>query len=166
MRFAPTLVAIATAAAPVAASAAIVIEHPQIRPTLGAQTTAAAYLIIRNTGPAPDRLIGASCTCAASVMAHRTTTQNGVSSMAMEMAVPVPAHGAVVFDARGRHLMLTGVKAPIRAGAKVSIVLHFEKAGKVAAVFTGADLAGMDDIMGRYSQNGRPDASVAIQKFA
>ncbi|HTK36793.1 MAG TPA: copper chaperone PCu(A)C [Caulobacteraceae bacterium] len=130
-------------AAPAAASAAIVIEHPEIRPTLGSQGTGAAYLVIRNTGAAPDRLIGASCACAASVMAHRTTTENGVSHMEMEMAVPVPAHGTVVFDARGRHLMLTGIKTPIRAGAKVPMVLSFERAGKVAAVFSAADLAGM-----------------------
>jgi copper(I)-binding protein len=141
----PAVLALLTLlAAPAAASAAIVVEHPEIRPTLGTQGTGAAYLVIHNTGPAPDRLIGASCACAAGVMAHRTTTANGVSRMEMEMAVPVPAHESVVFDARGRHLMLTGIKAPIRAGAKVPMVLTFEKAGKVAAVFIAADLAGMD----------------------
>jgi copper(I)-binding protein len=148
------VVALIACAVPAAASAAIVVEHPQIRPTLGSQATTAAYMTIRNTGAQPDRLVGASCACAASVMPHRTTTVNGVSRMEMEMAVPIPAHGMVVFDARGRHLMLTGVKAPIRAGAKVPMVLKFEKAGRVAATFAAADLAGMAGMISQ-TQHGR-----------
>jgi hypothetical protein len=142
------LVLLAAFAAPAAARAAIVVEHAEIRPTLGGQGTTAAYLTIRNTGAKADRLIDAACACAASVMGHRTTTVNGVSRMEMEMVTPIPAGGAVVFDARGRHLMLTGVKAPIRAGARVPIVLTFDKAGKVSVVFTAADLAGMTDMTG------------------
>ena len=127
---------LAALAAPAAASAAIVIQHAQIRPTLGGQGTTAAYMAIHNTGPTTDRLVGAACACAASVMAHRTTTVGGISRMEMEMAVPVAAHGGVVFDARGRHLMLTGVKAPIRAGDRVRMTLTFEKAGKIPVAFT------------------------------
>jgi copper(I)-binding protein len=142
MRALPLLI-LAAVAAPAAASAAIVVEHAEIRPTLGTQGTTAAYLILRNTGPTNDRLVGAACACAVSVMPHRTVTAQGVSRMQMEMSVPIEAHGAVVFDARGRHLMLTGVKAPIRSGAKVPMTLTFEKAGRVTATFTAADLAGM-----------------------
>jgi copper(I)-binding protein len=136
--------ALIAVAAPATAAAAIIVEHPEIRPTLGTQGTGAAYMTLRNTGPTTDRLVDASCACAASVMAHRTITVNGVSRMEMDMAVAVPAHGTVSFDARGRHLMLTGLKAPIRAGAKVPMVLTFEKAGKVAAVFIAVDTAGMN----------------------
>ena len=134
---------LALCAAPAVASAAIVIENPQIRPTLGGQGTTAAYLTIRNTGARPDRLVGASCACAAAVMPHRTVTEHGVSRMEMEMTLDIPAHGAVVFDARGRHLMLTGVRAPIRRGAKMPMVLKFETAGPLRVVFPAVDLAGM-----------------------
>ena len=48
--------------------------------------------------------------------------------MTSEAAIPVPAGGQVVFAPGGRHLMLTGLKAPLRAGAKAEIVLRFEKA--------------------------------------
>ncbi|HTI67633.1 MAG TPA: copper chaperone PCu(A)C [Caulobacteraceae bacterium] len=131
------------AALPAVASAAIVIERPEIRASLGAQPTTAAYLTIRNTGAAPDRLLGASCACAAMVMAHRSTTANGISRMSMEAVVEVPAHGSVAFTPTGRHLMLTGVKAPIAPGAKVPIVLRFEKAGPVTAVFAASATPGM-----------------------
>ena len=150
------ILALVACAAPAAAHAAIVIEHPEIRPTIGLQRTTAAYLTIRNTGAGADRLVGAACACAAMVMPHRTTTTNGVSAMAMETSVAGPAHGAVAFDARGRHLMLTGVKAPIRTGAKIRMILTFEKAGKVAVDFTAADLAGMDGITGHTDHNPAP----------
>jgi copper(I)-binding protein len=102
-------------------------------------------MVVRNTGNAPDRLVGASCTCAAMVMAHRTTTVNGVSSMTMEHSVEVPAKGAVAFTPAGRHLMITGVKSPIAAGTKVPIVLQFEKAGRMPVAFTATATPGMGE---------------------
>ena len=131
------------AAVPMAASAAIVVERPQIRASLGTQPTTAAYLTIRNTGAAPDRLLSASCACAAMVMTHRSTVVNGVARMSMESAVTIPAKGAVVFGPSGLHLMLTGVKTPIAEGAKVPLVLEFEKAGKVVAIFVSSATAGL-----------------------
>ncbi|OYX30448.1 MAG: hypothetical protein B7Y99_11655 [Caulobacterales bacterium 32-69-10] len=130
-------------ALPAVAHAAIVVERPQIRASLGAQPTTAAYMVLRNTGDAPDRLVGASCACAAMVMTHRSTTVDGVSRMTMEHAVAVPAKGTVAFAPGGLHLMITGVKAPIAAGARVPIILEFEKAGKVTATFMSSNTAGM-----------------------
>ncbi len=128
---------------PAAAHAAIVVEQPQIRASLGAQPTTAAYMVLRNTGSAPDRLVGATCACAAMVMAHRSTTVGGVSRMTMEHSVPVPARGSVTFAPGGLHLMVTGVKAPIAAGAKVPLVLEFETAGKVTVNYLSSSTAGM-----------------------
>jgi copper(I)-binding protein len=131
------------AAAPVAARAAIVVERPEIRATLGAQGTSAAYMTLRNTGKEADTLTGASCACAAMVMAHRTTTAGGVSRMTMEHAVVIPAGGSVAFAPGGLHLMITGVKGSIAAGARVPLELSFAKAGKVTAAFVSSPTAGM-----------------------
>jgi len=126
-----------------AAAPTIVVERPEIRASLGNTPTAAAYMIVRNTGPAPDRLVGVACDCARTVMTHQTVTgQNGVARMAHEPAVAVPARGQAVFAPGGRHLMLMGLKAPIRAGAKVPMVLRFENAGEVRATFTATDTPG------------------------
>jgi copper(I)-binding protein len=144
MRRALPAFVLAALAAPVAASAAIVIHHPQVRPTLGAQGTSAAYLAIENTGPRPDKLVAVSCACAKSVMPHRTITEHGISRMEMEMGVVIPPHSTVTFDPRSRHLMLTGITRRIAAGDKAPMVLRFEKAGPIRVVFTASDLAGMD----------------------
>jgi copper(I)-binding protein len=137
------LAAVLVAALPAAASAAIVVEKPQIRASLGGQPTTAAYMTLRNTGAAPDRLVGATCACAAMVMTHQTTEVDGISRMGMASAVIIPPKGAVVFAPGGLHLMLTGVKTQISAGTRVPITLEFEKAGKVTATFVSSATAGM-----------------------
>jgi copper(I)-binding protein len=136
-------VAAAAAAACTQGAPQIAVEQPEIRASLGNTPTSAAYLTLRNSGSAPDRLVGADCACADMVMSHQTSTAaNGVASMAHEAAVTVPAHGSAVFEPGGRHLMLTGVKAPIRAGDKVTITLRFETSGAMPVVFTAVDTPG------------------------
>ena len=136
---------IGVAAALFAASAcapgepSITIEQPELRASLGDTPTAAAYLTLRNSGGAADKLVGAECDCAAMVMAHETGTAGGVARMAHEPAVTAPARGTVVFQPGGRHLMLTGLKAPIRAGDKVTITLRFETSGAIPVVFNAVD---------------------------
>ncbi len=139
------ILAIAAALSPAAASAAIRIERPEIRATIGAQPTAAAYMVVRNTGRVPDQLISAECACAESVMAHRTVVQDGVSRMLMETSVAIPPHGQVAFTPKGLHLMLTGVKAPIAAGSRTPLVLTFARAGRVRVAFVGTDRPGETD---------------------
>ena len=134
-----TAVAAATGACAKPAPA-ISVEQPEVRASLGNVPTAAAYLTVRNRGGEPDRLLGVSCACAAMVMPHQTTSVGGVARMAHEAAVIIPARGAVVFAPGGRHLMLTGVKAPIRAGSRVAMTLRFEKAGAVPVTFTAVDV--------------------------
>jgi len=132
----------ALAASASAQASAIVVETPEVRASLGNVPTSAAYMTVRNPGAAPDRLLGASCACAASVSLHQTTHADGIARMVEEPAVAIPAGGAVVFAPGGRHLMLIGLTAPIRAGTEVPMVLRFERAGEVSVTFTATDTPG------------------------
>ena len=118
---------------------ALTVAQPEVRASLGNAPTAAAYLTVRNAGGAPDRLVGAECDCAAMVMAHNTIVDDGVARMAHEPAVTIPAGGVVAFQPGGLHLMMTGLKAPIRAGTQVTITLRFEESGPMPVVFTAVD---------------------------
>lgn len=124
-----------------AQGSSIHVMQPQIRASLGNVPTAAAYLTLHNRGPA-DRLVGASCACAAAVTLHTTVDQGGVARMVEEKTIALPAGGQVAFAPGGRHLMLTGLKAPLRAGARADIVLRFEKAGAITAAFIATDTPG------------------------
>jgi copper(I)-binding protein len=56
--------------------------------------------------------------------------------MAMVPSLEIPAGGKVVLAPGGLHLMVMGLKAPIKAGEQVQMVLTFERAGAVKTAFT------------------------------
>jgi hypothetical protein len=107
----------------------------QVRATVAGLPTSAAYLTISNSGKTPDKLLSIDCPCAASAMMHESRTQNGVSSMTMLNEVTIPAGGKVLFKPDGLHVMLVGLKGPLKAGGMQQMTLRFEKAGKVKAPF-------------------------------
>jgi len=72
-------------------------------------------------------------------MMHRTEFKGGISSMSMVDSVVIPAGGKVVFSPGGLHVMLVGVKGPLKAGRTESMTLRFEKAGTVKAGFDVVD---------------------------
>lgn len=131
--------AVMLAAAPAAAhevkKGAITIEHPLVRASLGRAPNTAGYFVIRNSGPAADRLVGASCACAGRVELHAHAVSNGVASMRPVTSVTAPAGGSAVFAPQGLHLMIMGVRKPLEAGTMVDLTLRFERAGAVTVPF-------------------------------
>lgn len=140
MRFAASILVAVVLAAPAAAHEArkgtVAIDHPIVRASLGRAPNTAAYFTIRNTGRTPDRLVGASCACAAKVELHMHDMTGGVMRMKPVRAIAAPAGSSVALSPGGRHaVMLTGLKTPIEPGTMVEMVLMFERAGAVKAGF-------------------------------
>lgn len=98
-------------------SETICAEQGWARATPGGAQAAAIYFAIVNQGDAADAIVKASTTAAASAMLHRSTTAQSVAQMDMVANVPLPAHGRVTFGPLGYHVMLTGLKAPLKEGA-------------------------------------------------
>ena len=95
-------------------------------------TPAAAYMVIKNNGSKSDRLLGITADFAQQAMLHQSVVDaNGVASMKMVMAIDLPAGGQIVLQQGGYHLMLMGLKAGLKAGDTVTLVLQFEQAGTV-----------------------------------
>lgn len=101
------------------------------RATVPGQTDGAAYLTIMNHGDQNDRLLAASSSISESVELHSTRTVNGVAHMQRETALEIPVHGSLAFQPGGYHLMLVGLKAPLKAGDTLKLTLKFERAGVV-----------------------------------
>ncbi len=114
---------------------ALTLGDLSVRASLGAVPTSAAYLSIRNAGAQPDRLLSVDCACAQSASVHRSEIRNGIASMEPTGPVVIPAHGGVTFQPNGLHIMLVGLKAPLKAGDVQRMTLHFERAGAVGAGF-------------------------------
>jgi copper(I)-binding protein len=105
----------------------ISIEHVWARASAGTATTGAAYLTVTDTGR-PDRLVGASTPAATSAQLHETIHDNGVMKMRPVAAVELAPGKPVTFSPGGYHVMLIGLKAPLKAGDSVPLTLNFEHA--------------------------------------
>jgi hypothetical protein len=60
--------------------------------------------------------------------------------MTMLSAVTIPAGGKVEFKPDGLHVMLVGLKGPLKAGGMQEMTLRFQKAGTVKAGFHVRDV--------------------------
>lgn len=94
-----------------------------------AATTGAVYLTI--TTPEADRLIAIFTPAAAMANIHESKDVNGVMKMQMREALDLAPGQPAILKPGGLHIMLTGLKAPLKKGETIPIELTFEKAGTV-----------------------------------
>ena len=118
---APALVLAASSA-----HAQVTVDKPWVRTTVAQQTTTAAYLTI--TSVQGGKLVEASSPVAASAEVHEMKMDGDMMKMRSVDALPLPAGKPVEFKPNGYHLMLTGLKAPLKAGDVVPIKLVVEDA--------------------------------------
>ena len=107
------------------------IHHPWSRATVPGATVAAAYLLVRNRGTLPERLLGASTPVAARIEMHDNVKEGDVYRMREFKSLELPSARTVEFLPSGRHFMLVGLKRPLKEGERIPMVLRFERAGKV-----------------------------------
>ena len=106
------------------------IEHPWSRPTAPGVSVGVGYMVIVNAGPA-DALVDASTPVAGRVELHQTRMDGGMMKMRRVGKVDVPAGTTVRLEPGGLHMMLIGLRQPLAEGARLPLVLRFEKAGEV-----------------------------------
>jgi copper(I)-binding protein len=90
----------------------------------------AVYLTLTATG-APDRLVGAATDVADSADLHETANEGGVMKMRAVPALPLADGTSVTFSPGGYHIMLTGLKRPLKEGDRFALTLRFDKAPPV-----------------------------------
>jgi copper(I)-binding protein len=111
---------------------ALEIRQPWARATPPTAQTGGGFLVVTNTGTAPDRLIGAKSPVAERVEVHEMKMDGNVMRMRpVENGIEIPPGGSVELKPGGLHVMFTGLKAPFTKDAKVPLTLIFEKAGSV-----------------------------------
>ena len=129
---APFLDLIAATAPATAMAGPIMLERAWSPATPPGATTAAVYLTIMNHGSAPDTLVGGSTPAADSVQVHQMSMANGIMTMReMKDGLAIPSGATVTMDpSQHYHLMLVGVKEPLKRGSRYPITLDFAKAGR------------------------------------
>jgi len=110
----------------------ILIEKPFSRATPAGAKVGVGYMTITNKSATADRLVSASSPAAAKVEVHEMSMQDNVMRMReLSRGLPIDGGKSVSLAPGGYHLMLMGLKAPLKQGDKVPVTLNFEKAGKV-----------------------------------
>jgi len=145
-RFGFVALAIALSVGIVAANGSIHVRGAWSRPAID---TGVVYLSIANGSAMPDRLVAATSPVARAVELHESVETHGMAQPMNGMAgmgsmagmvsmhpvrfVPIPADGTATLAPGGYHIMLVGLRHPLRAGERIPLRLDFAHAGWVRA---------------------------------
>lgn len=115
----------------------IEIDHPWSRATPEGAKVAAGYLVLKNNGSAPDRLVAATAEIAGKAEIHEMAVDDqGVMTMRpLPDGLEIPAGGEVALKPGGLHLMFLSITRGAKEGEKLKGSLTFENAGTVAVEF-------------------------------
>lgn len=110
------------------------IEHPYAPPSKHPTVAGVFFKSIDNKGRDADELTGASSPIAQTVELHQMHMQGDVMRMRAVPAIVLPANSSVSFQ-HGQpdtfHLMLIGLKQPLKDGDRFPVTLQFKRAGEV-----------------------------------
>lgn len=103
-----------------------------MRAALGNNPNTAAYVTIKNTGTSDERLVAATCACAAKVSLHSMIMTGGMMEMNEESnGFIIKAGDSLVFAPGGNHIMLENLSVRPKDGDTQAVTLMFEKAGPI-----------------------------------
>jgi copper(I)-binding protein len=136
-----TLAVAATAALSVAAPAAyaqqpagkigsVVVSEPWSRATAAGSPNGAAYMTLDVDGQGADRLVAAASPIAGKVELHTHSMDDGVMRMRPVAAIEVEPGSPTVLRPGGLHVMLMGLKRPLKQGEAFPLTLRFETGGE------------------------------------
>jgi copper(I)-binding protein len=110
----------------------ITVSDAYLRVSGAMAKSAAAFMVIENTGP-EDRLIDAKSGLAQKVELHTHQQEaNGVMRMIhVEDGFAIPAQGTHALARGADHVMFLGLNSVPAEGEKITLTLTFEKAGDV-----------------------------------
>jgi len=130
----------------------IQVEDVWIRATVPEQESASADMTI--TSKQNAMLIGMSTPACRTVEMHSMTIQNSMMKMREVKTIDLPAGKRVELGAIGYHLMLVGLKAPLKAGEVIPLALTIKLASErtvkveakaVVKPLTAANAAAQED---------------------
>jgi copper(I)-binding protein len=127
-----------------AAAPAIVVTDVLCRPTPNGRQVTGCYMTL--TAAADDTLVSVESPAAALGQIHETRMESNMMMMReLEAGLALPADEAVQLKPGGNHVMLMGVREPLRAGQTVPLTLTFATAAPVEIVASVGQPPASDD---------------------
>jgi periplasmic copper chaperone A len=121
------------------------------RPTPPGIEVGVAYFTILNAGKG-DRLLRASSPVSKRAELHVSSTKDGIMRMQPLGDVAVGGKTTLSFEPNGRHVMLTGLRRPLKEGDVFPLILIFANAGRVE---TSVRVRGVGDAATEGSDHSR-----------
>jgi len=109
----------------------LTVSNVWSRASAGGAKNGVVYLMIANKGSETDRLVKASSPASKMVSLHTTKMEGDIMKMEPVEAIAVEPGKPVMLKPGGLHVMLMGLKAPLKEGEMIAVTLTFEKAGSV-----------------------------------
>ena len=107
---------------------AVTMSDYAMRAALGNNPNTAAYVTIKNTGTSDERLVAATCACAAKVSLHSMAMSGGMMVMNEESnGFVIKTGDSLVFAPGGNHIMLENLTVRPKDGDTQAVTLMFEK---------------------------------------
>jgi copper(I)-binding protein len=106
----------------------IQVEGAWTRATLPGQDMAMVYMSI--TSKQAATITGVSTTASKTAEMHTMEHKGGMMKMYEVKSISLPANARLDMNMHGYHLVLNGLKAPLKAGATVPLTLNIEMADK------------------------------------
>ena len=131
------------AQAQTSAQRTIRVANAWARATPARVKTGAAYVAVINDGGSADRLLRATTPVAQKIQFHRKSEDNGVSRMRELRSVEIDPGAKVIFKPGDMHMMMVGLKQPLKEGETFPLTLTFEKAGKIDVTVSVAKVGAM-----------------------
>jgi copper(I)-binding protein len=116
----------------------ILVENAWARATAPGQDTAGVDLTISSKQAAT--LVGASSAVCKSIELHSMTMTSGMMKMREVPSITLPAGKRVNLGENGFHLMLIGLKAPLRAGDSVPLTLDIKVSNRTVNIEAKAEV--------------------------
>lgn len=129
-----------------ASAAGIKIENAWARATAPGQKVGGAFVTL--TADADAALVDAASPLATEVELHSMAMDKGVMVMRRMERIDLPKGKAVTLEPGGLHIMLFGLKAPLKVGEPLPLVLTVRDAkGKTQQIKVSAEVREMGGMM-------------------
>lgn len=106
----------------------IQVERAWTRATISGQDTAMVYMSITSAQNAT--IVGVSTKASKTAEMHTMEHKGGKMRMYEVKSISLPANARMEMSLHGYHLVLAGLKAPLKAGETVPLTLNIEMADK------------------------------------
>ncbi len=118
-----------------AVSTTVSLTNARSVPTIADANVGVAFVSMTNNGTKPLTLVGAQSNVSKKVEIHTHTINGDIMQMRKIDSVDIPAGATIAMESGGLHLMLIGVREPLKANQQFDITLTFKDQAPVTQRF-------------------------------